>query len=204
MDTSTLENIAEDLISHKLQQQGLLVAKPKCDRLGTDLLVFSEIADGVKFCRLQSKGRSFTNSTTTNIRIHMDYVSNGFLVFLYIEYSENEQGLYVFFPNDIRQWSITPNNEYQLNISLSNSKDKLDFYKFEKTKVNLIKSLIRSAETHGEFKGLVYGRGNVVAESATASGTAAKVVIGSGSVTCASATASGSATVISPAPLTAT
>ena len=55
MDTSTLENIAEDLISHKLQHHGLLVAKPKSDRLGTDLLVFAEMADGVKFCRVKTK-----------------------------------------------------------------------------------------------------------------------------------------------------
>tara|TARA_R110001592_G_scaffold7032_3_gene39521 strand:+ start:66022 stop:66480 length:459 start_codon:yes stop_codon:yes gene_type:complete len=61
MDTSTLENIAEDYISHRLQRSGMLVAKPKNDRLGTDLLVFDEINDGVKFCRVQAKGSEQAN-----------------------------------------------------------------------------------------------------------------------------------------------
>lgn len=162
MDTSTLENIAEDLISHKLQQQGLLVAKPKCDRSGTDLLVFAEMADGVKFCRVQCKGRSFANSTSSNIKIPKDYVSNGFFVVLYIEFSADSQELYIFFPSDIQQWKLSQKNEYQLNLSL-------EFYKFETTKVKLIKTQIQNAETQGEFRGLVYGRVNIVLEDAIVS-----------------------------------
>ena len=166
MDTSNLENIAEDLISSELQQQGLLVAKPKFDRLGTDLLAFAEMDDGVKFCRVQSKGRSFVNSATTNIKIPRTYVSNGFLVFLYIQYSVDVHELYIFFPSDIQEWTLSPNNDYQLNLSLSTSKDKLEFYKFETAKVNQIRTLIKEAEVHGEFIGLVYGRA-IVSGSAT-------------------------------------
>ena len=157
MDTSTLENIAEDFISHKLQQQGLLVAKPKSDRLGTDLLVFAEIADGVKFCRIQNKGRSLINSKSSHIEIPKDYVTNGFLVFLYLELTHESCDLYVFFPKDIMGWNQTPKNEYQLNFSASNVKDKLNPYLFDSSKVKLIENLILGAETHGEFRGLVYG-----------------------------------------------
>ena len=171
MDTSTLENIAEDLISHKLQHHGLLVAKPKSDRLGTDLLVFAEMADGVKFCRVQNKGRSFAKSATTNIKIPKSYVTNGFLVFLYIEYSVEEQELYVFFPSDVQQWSITAKNEYQLNITQSNAKNRLEIYLFEETKVKLIKTLIQNAESKGEFARLIYGVGNIQAPPATVEGT---------------------------------
>ena len=42
----------------RLLDAGLLVAKPKFDINGTDLLVFAEMKDGVKFCRIQCKGRS--------------------------------------------------------------------------------------------------------------------------------------------------
>lgn len=45
MDTSVLENIAEDRISHELQRHELLVAKPKSDRSGTDLIVLAEMTD---------------------------------------------------------------------------------------------------------------------------------------------------------------
>lgn len=107
MDTSTLENIAEDYISHRLQRCGMLVAKPKNDRLGTDLMVFDEINDGVKFCRVQAKGRSFASSGKTNVRIPIDYVTNGFVLFLYLEVSEkefdSEAKLYIFFPQEINQ-----------------------------------------------------------------------------------------------------
>ena len=158
MDTSTLENIAEDYISHQLQQNTILVAKPKNDRKGTDLLAFSEMDDGVKFCRIQSKGRSFSKSENTHIEIPQAYVSNGFIVFLYLVYDERDYELYVFFPSDIEQWNVTKKDEYQLNLSISNAKTKLDFYKFDSNKVSLIRTLIANAETHGEFNRLIYGK----------------------------------------------
>jgi len=85
-DTSILENIAEDKISSELQKYDLLVAKPKSDRSGTDLLVFAEIADSVKFCRIQSKGRSLEYSSKSYIEIPKKYVTaivgwvDGFIV----------------------------------------------------------------------------------------------------------------------------
>jgi hypothetical protein len=162
MDTSTLENIAEDLISHKLLKHGLLVAKPKCDHLGTDLLVFAEIADGVKFCRVQNKGRSLINSPSSNIKIPKDYVTNGFLVFLYLEIDNDIQELYVFLPNEIRQWRLSPDNEYQLSLSRSNSANKLESYKFTPSKIKLIQALIQDAETQGMFRALVFGHANLI------------------------------------------
>ena len=43
----------DDFLAHKLQRSGLLVAKPKFDRDGTDLIALMEVADGAKFCRIQ-------------------------------------------------------------------------------------------------------------------------------------------------------
>ena len=171
MDTSTLENIAEDYISHRLQKGGLLVAKPKNDRLGTDLLVFHEIDDGVKFCRVQAKGRSFATSNKTNIRIPKNYVTNGFVLFLYLEVSESvfesEARLYIFFPQEINQWSLTPNNEYQLNLSLTNYEEKLKSNRFSLDKINQLKIVIKTAEIHGEFKRMAFITANQLEEGDT-------------------------------------
>ena len=80
MDTAKTEHIAEDLIAHELQKSGILVAKPKFDREGADLLAFLEIADGVKFCRIQCKGRTIIDSKKSNIRIPQSYVSPSFII----------------------------------------------------------------------------------------------------------------------------
>jgi len=155
-DTSILENIAEDKISFELQKYDLLVAKPKSDRSGTDLLVFAEIADSVKFCRIQCKGRSLEYSSKSHIEIPKKYVTDGFLVFLYIYFSYNSEELYVFLPTDIRQWKNN-NEKYRLDFSRANAREKLSFYSFNLDKANLIKRVINLAETHGEFKRLIYG-----------------------------------------------
>jgi hypothetical protein len=155
-DTSTLENIAEDKISYELQKYDLLVAKPKSDRSGTDLLVFAEIADSVKFCRIQSKGRSLEHSNKSYIEISKEYVTDGFLCFLYLYFSNNSDQLYVFLPTDIRQWKLK-NEKYRLDFTKINSKEKLNFYIFNSDKAQLIKTLINLAEVHGEFRILNYG-----------------------------------------------
>jgi hypothetical protein len=165
MDTAHLEHIAEDLISHKLQRAGMLVAKPKFDRAGTDLLAFLEMGDGVKFCRIQCKGRSLTSSDS-HIKVPEAYVSNGFLVVLYLDTGGEHGDLYCFFANDIKQWHKTPLGEYKLSLSQASHDAKLKFYRLDESKVQLIESLIRSAETSAEFRGLVYGEGRLSAGSA--------------------------------------
>lgn len=74
MDTTKLEYTAEDLIAHTLQRSGILIAKPKFDREGAGLLAFAELADGVKFCRIQCKGRTLIDSNSS-IKIPTFYVS---------------------------------------------------------------------------------------------------------------------------------
>ena len=118
MDTSLLENIAEDLVSHRLQQANILVAKPKFDVEGTDLLAFLAMADGVKFCRIQCKGRSLKNGAS-NISIPKRYVTKGFLVFLYIDSLDYSGDLYCFFAQDIEKWSLSAQDQYTLSLSSS-------------------------------------------------------------------------------------
>mgnify|MGYP003591089324 CR=1 FL=1 len=156
-DSSLLENIAEDKIAFELQKHDLLVAKPKSDRKGTDLLVFAEMADGVKFCRIQSKGRSLEHSDRSSVQIQVDYVTDGFLCFLYLYYSENLDELYLFLPEDIRQWKENKKGKYVLNFAKSNAREKLSSFLFDANKAQLIKTQISLAETHGEFQKMIYG-----------------------------------------------
>lgn len=160
MDTSVLENVAEDLITHELQHYGLLVAKPKNDQNGTDLIVFSEIADGVKFCRAQAKGRSFRGSKNTNVKIKKEYVSNGFVCFLYLEFNIDDRALYFFYSNDIEVWNLSKEGEYELNLSVTTSKEKLKPYVFDESKIQQIQAIIREAEVKNEFKRVAFISGN--------------------------------------------
>jgi hypothetical protein len=164
MDTIRLSNVAEDLISHKLQRAGMLVAKPKFDQAGTDLLAFVEIGDGVKFCRIQCKGRSVVKRGSS-IEIPEAYVTNGFVFVLYVETGLKERGdLFCFFSNDIRQWRKNKHGKYQLAVPRFSVDEKLAFYRFDDSKIQLIKSVIRSAEMSGEFRGMVFARLNATLE----------------------------------------
>jgi hypothetical protein len=156
MDTKNLEEVAENFISGELQRAGLLVAKPKFDQKGTDLLVFAEMQDEVKFCRVQCKGRRFGADGRTQIVIPSEYVTNGFLLILYLDAGE-WHGNYYFLASEIQQWDQTPRGAYRLAIKKSKAKDDLKRNAFDTSKIDLIKLLIREAETRGEFHRLVYG-----------------------------------------------
>lgn len=158
MDTSHLECVAEDLISHKLQQAGLLVAKPKFDKEGTDLLAFAKMADGVKFCRIQCKGRTVKSSSS--VTIPEQYVTSGFIFFLYIEPNDSVNNLFCFIESDIKTWKKNTKNEYQLSLSQGTYATNLAPYRFDDTKIKLIQDIIAAAEVNGEFRRMVYGRIN--------------------------------------------
>jgi hypothetical protein len=174
MDTTLLEYVAEDLISHRLQQGGLLVAKPKFDQQGTDLLTFAEVGDGVKFCRIQCKGRSVANARA-NVKIPEAYVTNGFVVFLYVESDPYSGDLYCFLANDVRSWNKNRKNEYTLRLSKRDYKSKLVHWLFDSGKIELIRDLIQRAEASGEFRHLIHGTLNVTLDAAVlvATGTSA-------------------------------
>lgn len=80
-DTTVMEYTAEDLIAHKLQRANILVAKPKFDQDGADLLALLHVKDNAKFCRIQCKGRSL-GKYGASVEIPTKYVSDGFVLFL--------------------------------------------------------------------------------------------------------------------------
>ena len=169
MDTSRLANIAEDLVAHRLQQAHIFVAKPKFDLKGTDLLAFTQMDDGVKFCRIQSKGRTLAEGTSS-IEIDEHYVSRGFLVFLYLDSTQYDDDLYCFFAHDIEAWNKGPSGKYTLSISKGNYREKLSPHRFNSLKVDLIRVLIAQAEVKGEFSYLSVLSGTAAVGDVVASG----------------------------------
>ena len=102
-EKSAMELIAEDLISHFLQRNGVLVAKPKFDNEGGDLLAMLSVKDGARFCRIQSKGRSLYEKThCRRIDIPNSYVTKSFVVLIYIDDGDFEKThLYCCFADDL-------------------------------------------------------------------------------------------------------
>jgi hypothetical protein len=162
MDTTHIAYTAEDLISHKLQRSGLLVAKPKFDRDGTDLLAFMSVDNGTKFCRIQCKGRSLIKSSKANVDVFESYVTAGFILFLFInDGNDSASNLFCFFPDDIKKrWVLKTNKEskkiYSLSFSKStfndiNKKGNLIEYFFSEQKIEQIKIIIRKSDIKEEF-----------------------------------------------------
>jgi len=158
-----MEHIAEDLISHKLQQAGFLVAKPKFDRNGADLLVFMNVNEETKFCRIQCKGRSLLNSNSSNIEVLKSYITESFVLFLYVDDgNDNTTSLFCFFASDIeRNWNFKSYKDsskdlYRLSFSKttfrnSNKLNSLIKYSLTENKIDLIKRLIKNANSKKEL-----------------------------------------------------
>lgn len=140
-DTAHLEHTTEDYVSFKLQHAGFLIAKPKFDRDGTDLIALLSVKDGAKFGRIQCKGRSLKKHKSTNIKVPCEYVIGPFFVFVYIDY-EPSDNLFVFFREDIKKWKKSK-SEYVLNITRTYISDNvLNEYLFSDSKIELIKTAI--------------------------------------------------------------
>jgi len=150
-DTSHLEHIAEDYISSKLQEAGFLVAKPKFDRDGTDLIILLSVNTGAKFGRVQSKGRSLEKSVHSNISIARKYVVEPFFLLVYVKYKPNSN-LYVFFTEEIKEWNIL-NDNYVFYISRNSiDRSSLDKYLFGKDKISKIKKIVERTTSDQEKK----------------------------------------------------
>ncbi len=144
MDTTKLANVAEDLIAHKLQRGGILVAKPKFDRLGADLLGLIEVSDGAKFCRIQCKGRS-VRARGAHIEIPFSYVTPAFILVLYLEADDDTGPLYCFFESDMKTWTRNAEDEYKLSLPKSSYAAILKGNLFVPATVERIKQIIRKS-----------------------------------------------------------
>jgi len=170
MDTTIMEYTAEDLIAHKLQRGGILVAKPRFDREGADLLAFQTVNDGAKFCRIQCKGRSLINSKGSHVDVPKKYLSTGFLLFLFVETGQQEEThLFCFTSDDIRTNWHTHEDNYRLLISDSRLRTDFEAFAFNDQKIEQIKNIIKQTNIGQEMQKVIYGRAEVTLESATLS-----------------------------------
>jgi hypothetical protein len=177
LDTSHLEKTAEGKIASELQAAGLLVAKPKFDQKGTDLLVFAEMKDGVKFCRAQCKGRSVVKRAS-NVILEPNYVTPGFICFLYVK-AKDGQRIYFFLGSEIELWEKNRIGKYYLHISRTDYETSLSKHVLDESKIQLIRTVILAAETSGEFRRLFPARAFITERpcEATAFGTCVSGVV---------------------------
>ena len=162
MDTSIMEQTAEDLIAHSLQRAGLLVAKPKFDQNGADLLAFLDVNDGAKFCRIQCKGRSLINSSSSSVRLPVNYVTDGLVVSLFVETgASDETHLYCFLGREIRaNWART-GDDYVINFTRSGFETDLAPYRFDESRIREIVKVIINVNVVGEFKVMGHGYADI-------------------------------------------
>jgi hypothetical protein len=141
-DTTHMAYTAEDYVAYKLQAAGLLVAKPKFDRDGTDLILLITVENGAKFGRVQCKGRSLRNSHQTNVLVPRDYVKGPFFLFLYLNYRAGED-LYLFFTDDIKDWNVL-DDQYVRYIDRNDvDNGSMRSFLFEPSKIDRIVEIIK-------------------------------------------------------------
>lgn len=116
MENKPLEEQAENFIKSQLVKFDFKVTKPSFDKKGADLIIIDNIDKGkTRFLIVQCKGRSVKESTTS-VKIPKSYVEDNFILFLYTVDDNKNDLLFLFFAEDIRDWSNN-NNEYKLNFN---------------------------------------------------------------------------------------
>lgn len=146
MDTKPLEIECESLVQHELIKHELKVTKPTFDKEGADLLIIDNItAQYTKYLKVQCKGRSLTS--TNNVIIPKKYVTDNFLVFLYIKLDNFQSSMYLFFSDDIKEWNYNSRKDtFSLNLNV-NTIDNEYFgkYKYDNLSNIKIKQLLSKA-----------------------------------------------------------
>ncbi len=155
--------VAEDHISSVLQQSGILVAKPKFDRLGADLFAMNSVEEPIHLCRIQCKGRSLRSSDRTPIKIRREYVSPSFVVFLYVDIGElGRYHLYCFFADDLKKkpWKEDEKG-HVLWIDRSSFQEKLKDYVVDDNTIDRVGDAINHADASEELRYVFRNQGLV-------------------------------------------
>lgn len=105
MDTTKLELQAENHVNSTLSKYEFLVSKPQYDTAGCDLQILDNSSFPTRLLRVQSKGRTFDNSTS--VEVSKNYVDNNFILFIYTIDKNKNDNLYIFFSEEIKEFSST-------------------------------------------------------------------------------------------------
>ncbi|MGR3318732.1 MAG: hypothetical protein ACUZ8O_09655 [Candidatus Anammoxibacter sp.] len=158
MNTTMITKTVEDVVARRLEGLGFLVAKPKFDRDGTDLIALLQLRKSAKFCRIQCKGITLAKLEKNYITIPKKYFSDAFVLFLNIERENKyETNLYCFLKTDIKKWKRTE-DIYYLQFNENDFKERLKFNEFNDDTEKLIRQLMKDSEISEEFRRLIYGK----------------------------------------------
>jgi hypothetical protein len=152
MDTSKLQIQAEDYIKSKLLKHDFWVSKPQYDELGGDLHILDDVNRPTRLLRIQCKGRTLI--TSTNLRIPKHYLSDNFILFLYLEDKDKNENLYIFFPEEILEFSATKTT-YNLYCSHTNFRSKYAKSIFTNDKAIDLRIRLKSAKIKEETTVLI-------------------------------------------------
>ncbi len=146
VDNKPLEEQAEAYLKSMLLKYNFNVTKPSFDKNGIDLLIIDRPDKKLtKTLKVQSKGRSL-GKRGTNVTIPVSYVTDEFILFIYIDKGDETNLLYMFTRYDIESWSKN-NKSYTLSITkkLLNSEE-MDKRKFNNSKVDELRAILTAAE----------------------------------------------------------
>ena len=116
MDNKPLEKQAQTYIYSQLLRYKFKVNELSFDENGSDLYIIKKTKKKqLKYLTIQCKGRRLSKNSSS-ITIPVEYIQDNFLLFTYIIDDENEY-LFMFFPNQIKEWKINSKNEYSLSLN---------------------------------------------------------------------------------------
>ncbi|WP_281234847.1 hypothetical protein [Flavobacterium gelatinilyticum] len=148
MDTKPFQKQAEYYIFSELLKYKFKVAEPFFDEEGTDLIIVQSIGlKSTKFLKVQCKGRNLINGNSF-VKIPKFYVKENFVVFLYITDKYKVDNLYLFFPEDFKEWKINSKHEYIL--ALNQKKISTDYFiskLFNQKTAESLRGLLNKVET---------------------------------------------------------
>ncbi|MCX8534337.1 hypothetical protein [Chryseobacterium luquanense] len=158
MDIKPLQKQAENHISSELLKYEFKVTEPFFDEEGTDLIIVQNInLKKTRFLKVQCKGRNIKNGTSSVV-IPISYIEENFVVFLYVIDKDKNDFLYLFLPEQVKEWKINKKNEYFLSIN--DNKITLDYFKsklFNKDLSEILSQRLNKAEPKNYTSVLIDG-----------------------------------------------
>lgn len=158
MDTKPLQKQAEYYISSELLKYDFKATEPFFDEEGTDLIVVQNISlKNTKFLKIQCKGRNIKNGTSP-IRIPISYVEENFVVFLYVIDKDKNNSLYLFLPEQVKEWKVNKKDEYVLTVN--EKKISTDYFQsklFNKKLSEILRKVLNKVEPKNYTSVLIDG-----------------------------------------------
>lgn len=158
MDTKPLQKQAEFYIASELLKYDFKAIEPFFDEEGTDLIVIQNINLKItKFLKIQCKGRNIKNGTSP-VTIPISYVDENFVVFLYVIDEDKNNSLYLFMPEQIKEWNVNKQNEYVL--TMNKKKISTDYFQsklFNKDLSEILRKKLNKTETKNYTSVLIDG-----------------------------------------------